>query len=141
NTDVVLGSAVAPKINYIDGNLTLNGNDTGYGILVVTGTLTMSGNFTWYGSVFIVGDGILDFSGGGNGSLRGTVLVAYIWDNYTNKNLLSSNGTPTVNWNGRGNNGIYYDHCWAEDLMSKIYYDSPVSTKPLRVLSIRSLPY
>ncbi len=31
-------------------HLTLNGGDTGYGILVVTGTLTMSGNFTWYGS-------------------------------------------------------------------------------------------
>ena len=101
----------------------------------------MSGNFSWYGTVLVVGDGIVDFSGGGNGSIHGTVLISKIWDNHTDKNLLASLGSPTMHWNGGGNNGFYYDHCWAEDLMSKIYFDSPVSTKPLKVLSLRTLPY
>src|SRR5438876_3041460 len=55
-------------IDYVDGDLTLNGNDTGHGILVVTGTLTMDGNFTWYGLVLVVGDGVMRFNGGGNGN-------------------------------------------------------------------------
>src|SRR4029079_6668632 len=105
NTDVLLGSAVAPKINYIDGDITLNGSATGYGILVVTGTLTMSGSFSWYGTVLVVGNGIVDFSGGANGSCHGRVLISKIWDNHTDQNLLPSLGSPTMHWNGGGNNG------------------------------------
>ena len=55
------GTAANPQINYIQGDVTLAGASSGYGVLVVTGTLTMSGNFTWYGPVLVVGDGILDF--------------------------------------------------------------------------------
>jgi hypothetical protein len=137
---VALGSAASPQINYIDGDLTLNGSNTGYGVLVVTGRLVMDGNFSWRGTVLIVGDGVFDFSGGGNGSIYGTVLVAKIWDSYAAKNLLSSLGSPSMNWNGGGGNGIYYDHCWAWQMMSKIPVVAPPSTRPLRVLSVRTLP-
>jgi hypothetical protein len=142
-----MGTPATPQINYINDDLTLNGVGTGYGILVVTGTLRMSGNFSWYGTVLIVGDGDLEFSGGGTGSIYGTVLAAKIWDSRTSVAcnggpcLLSSLGSPTIHWNGGGNNGIYYDHCWATDLMSKVYFNPPVSTKPLKVLSLRTLPY
>jgi hypothetical protein len=137
---VSLGSAASPQINYIDGNLTLAGSNTGYGVLVVTGRLEMDGNFSWKGTILVVGDGIFDFSGGGNGTIYGSMVVAKIWDGYATKNLLSSLGSPSMNWNGGGGNGIYYDHCWAWKMMSKVPVVSPPSTKPLRVLSVRTLP-
>src|SRR4029077_816373 len=102
---------------------------------VVTGTLHFGGNFTWYGYVFVVGDGIADFNGGGNGEIRGSVLIAKIWDGYATKNLLSSLGSPNVDWNGGGGNGIHYDHCWTSKLMQNIPFTPPASTKPLKILS------
>lgn len=138
---VSLGSAVNPAINYIAGDANLQGASDGYGILVVTGTLTFGGNFNWHGPVLVVGDGVFDFAGGGNGQITGTLLVAKIWDNHTAQNLLPTLGTPNINWNGGGGNGIQYDHCWVTNMMSKIPYDPPPSTKPLKMLSIRNLPY
>ncbi|HEX4997843.1 MAG TPA: hypothetical protein VFY29_06435 [Terriglobia bacterium] len=137
---VSLGTEGAPAINYIDGDLTLNGSNTGYGILVVTGTLTMSGNFNWKGTILVVGDGIFGFSGGGSGQITGMLFVAKIWDSYTTKNLLAELGSPELHWNGGGNNGITYDHCWTTNLMSKVPFEAPPSTKPLKILSTRTLP-
>jgi hypothetical protein len=71
----------------------------------------------------------------------GSVFVSKIWDSYTTKNLLSSVGSPTFNWNGGGGNGIYYDHCYASNLMTAIPPPNYVSTKPLKILSFRILPY
>ncbi len=75
-----LGSAAHPAINYIDGDLTLSGLTTGYGILVVTGTLRFSGNFLWNGIILVVGDGVMEYAGGGNAEINGTCLRAKIWD-------------------------------------------------------------
>jgi hypothetical protein len=136
-----LGSLSTPVTNYVDGDLTLNGSHDGYGILVVTGTLHFGGNFNWHGTVLVVGDGNIEFTGGGNGQIVGMVLVAKIWDNNTNKNLLQTNGSPTMTWNGGGGNGIQYDHCYATNLMNSINYTAPPTTKPLKVLSLRTLAY
>ena len=119
----------------------MGGNSTGYGILVVTGALTMHGNFSWNGIVLAVGNGDADFSGGGNGEINGTVFVAKIWDNYTTKNLLTDVGSPTIDWNGGGGNGIRYDHCWVENLIPMIPFTPPPSTKPLKILSTRTVTY
>jgi hypothetical protein len=135
------GSAAAPAINYINGNLTLSGATDGYGILVVTGTLYMGGDYHWHGPVFVVGDGIAEFNGGGNAEIDGTVIVAKIWDNYTNQNLLSTLGSPSFSWDGGGTNSIKFDHCWADNLMNDILFEPPPTTKPLKVLSFRMLPY
>ena len=89
----------------------------------------------------MVGDGIMDFNGGGNGIIQGMLLVAKIWDNHTAQNLLSTLGSPTIDWVGGGNNGFYYDHCWVTNLMSKVPFFAPPSTQPLKVLSLRTLPY
>jgi hypothetical protein len=137
--NVILGSAANPKINFINGDYTLNGNGSGYGLLVVTGTLTMSGDFSWHGAILIAGDGHLDFNGGGTGTIVGTVIVAKIWDG--SHNTLPSMGSPTIEWNGGGNNGIYYDHCWATNMMAMVPFEPPPSPAPLRILSLRSLPY
>jgi hypothetical protein len=129
------------SVNYVDGDLTLAGNDTGHGILVVTGTVTMSGNFTWYGLMLIVGDGHYEANGGGNGQIIGQIIVAKIWDNYTYQNLLNAIGNPTFNWNGGGINAVHYDHCLSTNLMNAIPFNPPPSTKPLKILSLRVLPY
>jgi len=138
---VTFGSASNPAINYIEGDATINGNGDGYGILVVTGTLQFGGDFHWHGTVLVVGDGIMDFNGGGEGTIQGMLLVAKIWDSYTTKNVLSTMGSPSINWDGGGNNGVYYDHCLVTDLMGNIQFDPPPSTRPLKVLSLRTLPY
>jgi hypothetical protein len=129
------------SITYVDGDLELVGNGTGRGILVVTGTLTMSGNFTWYGTIFVVGDGIVEMNGGGNGQIIGSIWVAKIWDSNATKNLLEDMGSPTFSWNGGGVNSLQYDHCYVENLMTAIPMDNLHSTRPLKVLSFRILPY
>ena len=37
-------------------------------------------------------------------------------------------------------NGITYDHCWSDNLMEKIPFTPPPTTKALKILSTRSLP-
>jgi len=128
-------------IDYVEGDLTLNGNATGYGTLVVTGTLTMDGNFTWYGLVLVIGDGVMNFNGGGNGQIVGQLIDAKIWDSYTAKNKLSSLGSPTFKWNGGGVNAVQFDHCWSTKLIDALDWTPPPTTKPLKILSFRILPY
>jgi hypothetical protein len=138
---IALGSAASPVVDYVDGNVTLNGNTSGYGVLVVNGTLTFGGNFVWNGIVLVVGNGHIDFNGGGNGQINGSVFVAKIWDDWTTKNLLTENGSPKFDWNGGGGNGIYYDHCLVENYLTMIPFTPPPSTKPLKILSSRTVTY
>ncbi len=135
------GTPSSPAINYVDGDLTITGNKDGYGVLVVTGSANLSGNFSWHGVVLIVGDGSASFNGGGNGILQGTVIVAKIWDNHTNQNLLTPLGSPSFDWHGGGGNGIYFDHCWSRNMMYNVPFTPPPTTKPLKVLSTRTLSY
>ena len=129
-------------VDYVNGDLTLNGNASGYGILVVTGSLTMSGDFTWYGVVLVIGDGVASLGGGGNGQIVGTALIAKIYDSPSDHSTLrSSLGSPNVSWNGGGGNGIQFDHCWATNLIGTIPWTPPPSVHPLKVLSFRTLQY
>src|SRR5439155_1082931 len=122
-------------IDYVDGDLTLNGNGTGYGILVVRGTLTMDGNFTWYGLVLVVGDGVMRFNGGGNGKIVGMLVDAKIWDSYTTKKKLSSVGSPTFLWNGGGVNSVQYDHCWTTSTRLRLSSSNTASIAAIRSVS------
>src|SRR5262249_2362227 len=70
------GSPGAPEIIYVNGDLSLSGNTTGYGILVVTGTYTASGTDGWRGIVLVVGQGNMQVNGGGNNEYDGAVLLA-----------------------------------------------------------------
>lgn len=160
------------SVTFVDGSVTLghsgqNNNscavpsgytnkDAGCGILVVTGTLSMDGNFSWYGLILVVGDGVMSYSGGGNGNIVGSILESTIWSNsITNAcpgpgNVDPAQGTrylcnqiqsPSMTWNGGGGNGIKYDHCWSTDLMSGVPFTPPPSTRPGKILSFRILPY
>ncbi|PYS46846.1 MAG: hypothetical protein DMG13_29205 [Acidobacteria bacterium] len=137
-----MGTGDANRVVYVDGNLTLSGNTDGWGILVVTGTLRMTGNLKWHGLVLAIGDGNVDIGGGGNGQVVGAMFVAKIWDNHvTNRTLLPALAAPSASWNGGGNNGILYDHCLADTLLSNVPFNPPPGVNPLKVLSFRMLPY
>jgi hypothetical protein len=141
---VSLGTAGSPAINYIEGDLTLSGNTDGYGILAVTGTLSITGNLTWHGMIMVVGDGVYEVGGGGGGDIHGSVFVAKMYPSateHTHADLLSDFGSPTFDWGGGGGNGISYDHCWATNMMSRIPFDQTPTGKPLKILSLRTLPY
>jgi hypothetical protein len=133
------GTTGSPTVDVVNGNLTISGTYTGYGILLVTGNMTFSGDFSWNGLVFVIGQGITQMNGGGNGQINGSMIVAKTRD--SSGNLLSNLGSPVVDWNGGGGNGIRYDHCWADAMMGLIPYIPPPSTHPLVVLSTRTLSY
>lgn len=66
--------ATGTGITFVDGDLTLR--NEGGGILIVTGKLNFNGGFAWKGLVLITGEGGFERSGGGNGNLGGTMIVA-----------------------------------------------------------------
>lgn len=133
NPSINLGTAANPPINVVYGNYSM-GPSTGYGILVVTGTLTFSGNYSWNGMILVIGNGASIMSGGGNGQIVGGVYVAN-----TSGNTF---GSPSASWNGGGGNGIQYDHCWADYMLSKIPPLAPTaSASALQIISLRTLVY
>jgi hypothetical protein len=133
NPSINLGSAANPAINVVYGNYSM-GPSTGYGILVVTGTLTISGNYGWNGLILVIGNGASVMSGGGNGQIVGALYVANTAGN--------SFGSPNANWNGGGGNGIQYDHCWADYMISKVPPLTPaINASALQVISMRTLVY
>ncbi len=67
----------------------------------------MQGNGSFYGLILVVGQGTMDFSGGGNGEIQGGIFVAKTRD--ASGNLLSSLGSPSIDWNGGGGNGVTYN--------------------------------
>jgi len=100
------GTQASPQIIYVNGDLTLSGSVTGYGLLVVTGTFTASGNVGWNGLVLVVGQGNFVGNGGGNNTYNGAVLIAKTLDSMGNP--LTNIGAPTFNFAGGGGNGMNY---------------------------------
>ena len=134
-----LGTAANPAINVNYGDMTLSGNNTGYGYLVVTGVLTFQGNFTWNGIVMVIGQGDIEFGGGGGGTINGSVIIAKTRD--SSGNQLADLGTPTMNWSGGGGNGIYYDHCWTDGLLDSLPLHYLATNHALKIISVRTMPY
>jgi hypothetical protein len=60
---------------FVDGDVSLPSSG-GKGLLVVTGTLSMNGSQAFEGLVLVLGGGVLDRSGGGNGTSLGGFVVA-----------------------------------------------------------------
>lgn len=65
-SDAAMGDYTASRfeITHVSGDVTLGGNGTGAGVLLVDGSLTITGKFEYYGLVLVKGDVYL--SGGGN---------------------------------------------------------------------------
>lgn len=105
-------SASNPQVVVVNGDFSMTGNFTGYGVLVVTGNFAYSGTTGWDGIVLVVGEGSTTFlgSGGGNAGFNGAIFVATTKDSSGNE--LSSLGNVNFGISGGGGNGIYYDNCW-----------------------------
>lgn len=105
-------SASNPMVVVVDGNFSMSGNYSGYGLLVVTGNFSYTGNTGWAGIVLVIGQGTTTFSGsgGGNAEFDGAIFAATTKD--ISGNTLSSFGTTSFDISGGGGNGIYYNSCW-----------------------------
>ena len=90
----------SPSFTFVDGDCTLA---NGAGFLVVTGTLTMRGNTSFRGVILVLGTGVVVRNGGGNGDILGGITIARF--DRTAGGLLA----PTFNTNGGGNSTIQYD--------------------------------
>jgi hypothetical protein len=86
---------------FVDGDATLP-NDGGKGMLIVTGTLTVSGSKTFDGLVLIMGDGVMNRTGGGSATNFGAFVLARFGSTggFLNPSFISS---------GSGTSGLQLD--------------------------------
>jgi hypothetical protein len=117
-----MGTASSPTITVVDGNLNLQGTQTGYGILVVTGDYTAGGSIGWRGIVLVIGQGTMTVSGGGNNSYEGAVLLARTRDAAGNLLPGPAPGATLLDWAGGGGNGVHYDSCTIRNATNNVIY-------------------
>ena len=108
-------SASNPQTVVINGDFSMSGSFTGYGLLIVTGNFAYSGTTGWDGIILVIGSGTTTFlgNGGGNAGFNGALFVATTKDALGN--TLPALGNVSFNINGGGGNGIYYDSCWIKN--------------------------
>ena len=106
------GTDAAPQVTYVNGDFNF-GSTSGSGVLVVTGTLNITGNSSFNGLILVIGQGILSENGGGNGQFNGSVFLAVTNASTSPYAQLVTLGSPVMQWNGGGTNGIQYNSCWA----------------------------
>jgi hypothetical protein len=108
STPADLGSSSSPQFTFVNGDCSLG---SGAGLLVVTGNLTMSGNASFSGIILVLGDGAMLRNGGGNGDILGAIVVAKFARTWP----ASENGqshpflAPSFDTNGGGNSTVQYD--------------------------------
>ncbi|HYN84762.1 MAG TPA: hypothetical protein VER32_05895 [Pyrinomonadaceae bacterium] len=75
-----LGTDAAPKFTFIDNAggaaVDLGPHLQGVGMLIVTGKLSTSGNTSFKGIILVLGEGVVERQGGGNGEMLGAIIVA-----------------------------------------------------------------
>src|ERR1700676_1461230 len=127
STPPSMGTNSAPVVNVVQGDFTLPGS--GAGILLVTGTLTMNGNPSFNGIILVIGKGNVQKNGAGNGTMNGSLLVANLYSDtppvYSHLIPLGSNshpGIPTISWNGGGTATVQYDSCWISAVSQSFPY-------------------
>ena len=69
------GNPMNYRVAVINGDVVL-GPGSGYGILLARGAVTVAGNFTWNGLILIIGKGILTWNSGTTALVHGGVFVA-----------------------------------------------------------------
>lgn len=96
-------NVTARGITFVDGDATIK--QGGGGILVVTGKLTLHGNFSFNGLIIVTGAGGLDRNGGGNGTIQGNVVVSP----YNPNDLTEGFLPPKYDLSGGGNSDVVYN--------------------------------
>jgi len=94
------GTSTDPLFTFVDGNCNLDG---GAGLLIVTGTLTLNGNPNFDGLILVMGQGIVNRDGAGNGEYYGAMAVARF--NRTSGPFLA----PWFDTDGAGTSSMQYD--------------------------------
>jgi len=94
----------------VNGDLTIHGGYSGYGLLVVTGTLSYDPDASWRGIILVIGKGMFIAPLNGNGGvLRGAIFVAQTRDTFGN--LLASLGPSSFSYGNNGG-GFNFSSCW-----------------------------
>jgi hypothetical protein len=95
------GNTASPAFTFVDGDCNLDG---GAGLLIVTGKLEMKGNPNFDGLILVLGDGVVERDGGGQGTIYGAMAVARFAKNGNGPFL-----QPTFTTAGGGNSTMQYD--------------------------------
>jgi hypothetical protein len=101
----------------VNGNLTINHDYTGYGLLVVTGDLVATADFGWKGVVMVVGSGNVTLGGGTGGisEFDGAFFVAHTLNTSASPVVpLAALGPVTFDASAAKSRGIYYNSCWID---------------------------
>ena len=114
-----------PKITLVRGDLSVSGNITGGGVLIITGTFTGSGSFNYNGIVLVIGTGNADMSGMNADILGGMYVV-----NVTMSGGVTSFGPTSMSMGG--NSDIVID---SESIMMAINLLPPAQIGFREVLS------
>jgi hypothetical protein len=71
------GTTATPQITYVQGNCSIGGSSSGAGVLIVDGTLTVRGNFTFDGVIVMTGNtgSPFDFSSRGDTNIHGAMII------------------------------------------------------------------
>jgi hypothetical protein len=101
----------AQGITFCDGDCTFTGD--GGGILVVTGTLTLHGNFSFNGMIIVTGQNGVRRTGGGTGTIQGNMVLApYVGSRIQDGITPASTAqflAPQYDLSGGGNSTIRYN--------------------------------
>jgi len=104
-------NATGMGITFCDGDCVFTGD--GGGIMVVTGQLTLHGNFSFNGLILITGQAGVIRSGGGNGTIQGNIVVApYIGsriEDGINPAATDTFLSPQYDLSGGGNSTVVYN--------------------------------
>lgn len=104
-------NATGVGITFCDGDCSLQGS--GGGILVVTGKLTLRGNFSFNGLILVTGQDGVARSGGGNGTIQGNIVIApYIGSRIADGINPATTDTflaPQYDLSGGGNSTVVYN--------------------------------
>lgn len=97
--NIQLGTTSDPKITVATGDLELNGNGSGAGIMIVRGTLDIGGSFVFDGVILVVGEGEIRLHGA-NKSFLGGIYVVNVTKNADGSTTF---GTPKMDIQGNSN--------------------------------------
>ena len=104
-------NTTATGITFCDGDCTFTGN--GGGILVVTGQLTLRGNFSFNGLIIVTGKNGVVRSGGGTGTIQGNMVVApYVGSQISDGITPDATAqflAPQYDLSGGGNSTVQYN--------------------------------
>ena len=117
-----LGTTTSPKFTFIDNYssgiaVDLGSNHQGSGLLIVTGDLDTNGNTDFEGIILVLGKGKMTRSGGGNGVIRGSIMVVKFDPNGAAGDGF---GAPSFSINGGGNSTVGYDSAWVKKALDTL---------------------